>query len=144
MPIFKSGAAISEKRNNYNALADVTIFIANFFKDLKNYDSSSFYARQSLQAATNMHNPLAIARSSMILSENFEIEGRIDSAYKYLVTATNLKDTVMTVEKLKQAEMLLINESERQREIAEVEKNRLIHLKSAKKTLAKLEKDGSA
>lgn len=56
----------------------------------------------------------------MILSENFQLAGRIDSAFKYQSIAMKVK--MMTVEKLKHAEVLLKNESERQREIAELEK----------------------
>ncbi|RYG49786.1 MAG: tetratricopeptide repeat protein [Chitinophagaceae bacterium] len=118
----RSGATIAERRKNYNALADVYIYMATFFQEMKKFDSSSLYARRAMLAATSLNNPVLLASASLILSKNFETENRIDSAFKYQTLATNLKDTLMTVEKLKQAEILLISERDRQREVEETAK----------------------
>jgi tetratricopeptide (TPR) repeat protein len=125
----KNGSLISERRKNYNALAEIDISIANFFLDTKNYDSSSFYARHAMQNAMFINNPVSVVEASQLLSNNFQTKGLIDSAYKYQALAMKVKDTLVTVEKLKQAEILLINERERQREIEEAERQNNINRK---------------
>ena len=122
LAFYKKGASIAENRKDNNSLSEIYVSIGAYYQDRKQYDSSNFYSRKGLETGILMNNPNSIIRSSLILSKNFRAINNTDSAFKYQEIAINTKDTIITVEKLKQSELLLMDERDRQRENAEREK----------------------
>jgi len=108
--------------NDNNSLDEINYSLSVFHKNQGRIDSAIYYAKKSLSAGEALANPNPIIRSSLLLSESFESIRKLDSAYKYQAVALKTKDTLYTEQKIKQQQLLAIEEQERLREKAAGEK----------------------
>ena len=119
---YSMGIRLAALVNDNNSLDEINHSLSIFHKRHGKIDSAIYYAKKSLLAAEALANPNPIIRSSLLLSENFESIGKIDSAYRYQAIALRTKDTLYTEQKIKQQQLLEIEEQERLREKAVAEK----------------------
>jgi tetratricopeptide (TPR) repeat protein len=120
---YTMGVDVAKKFNDNNSLEELYYSMSNFYLNNNRPDSALYYARKSLSTAELMSNPVPIIRGSLLLSEYFTTKGRIDSAFKYQGLAMRTKDTLFTEQKIKEQQMLTIDEQERIKEKADAEQS---------------------
>lgn len=98
---------------------EATIGIAKIFEMKKMSDSSLFYANKSFQVAKKTGFSQYILNASAFLADYYKNSHNIDSSYKYLTEVNIAKDSLFGQEKLKQIQVLELQETLRQRELEE-------------------------
>jgi hypothetical protein len=98
---------------------EATIGISKIYEMKKMRDSSLFYADKSFQVAKRTGFSQYILNASTFLANYYRNINKIDSSYKYLMEINIAKDSLFSQEKLKQIQVLELQETLRQREIEE-------------------------
>lgn len=119
---YRLGIQVASSKNNNNSLEELYNSLSQRFNERGLYDSSIHYARLAFNTSTKLSNPTPLIRSSLLLTNNFKIINRLDSAFKYQSIAMATKDTVLTAEKIKQQQFLSFQEKERQAQKITLEK----------------------
>jgi tetratricopeptide (TPR) repeat protein len=121
----------AEKNNDQGGLADTYNSLAALYNDINQPDSSALYAKKGLEAAQKAHYPIAIFTASSLLTKIYQASNE-HLELLYLKTAMAAKDSMFSIEKIKQVQTLSFNEALRQQEIAEQKRHeaeeRLINL----------------
>lgn len=122
MANYKQGLLYSSEANYNEGVCETSLGLAKLLKKQNQNDSSLFYARLSLNTAEKNGFIQWILNSSFFLAEYYKQVNSNDSAYKYLSLMTTAKDSLFNQEKNRQIEILSINETLRQQEIAAAKK----------------------
>jgi tetratricopeptide (TPR) repeat protein len=109
-------AAIANSDNN--ALEELYIGISTLFQKREQYDSSIYYAKKAMATAKELDDPGTTIDACSILFKNYRKNNNTDSALKYLELSAITKDTLITQDKLKQQQILILQEKNREQEIA--------------------------
>ena len=104
---------------DYDGLCESYLGIAKVFKSLGSNDSSISYAKKSYITAVQQGFTKFIFDASTFISQYYYANHQIDSAFAYQQTMIAAKDSLFSQEKVKELQMLTINESLRQQELAE-------------------------
>ncbi len=104
---------------DYEGLCDSYLGLAKVFDDLGNRDSSIYYAKRSLSTASNQKFTKYVFDASEFITGYYKKANQFDSAFTYLQTMNEAKDSLFSQEKVRQLQSLTINETLRQHEIAE-------------------------
>ena len=108
---------------DYEGLCDSYLGLAKVFDSIGNRDSSFYYAKRSLSIATNQKFTKYVFDASEYVTEYYKKVNQFDSAFAYQQTMIAAKDSLFSQDKVKQLQILTINETLRQNELA-VEKLR--------------------
>ncbi len=98
---------------------EATMGMAKIFEIKKMNDSSLFYANKSFGVAKQLGFSQYILNASSFLANYYKNINKIDSSFKYLSEANIAKDSLFGQEKVKQIQVLELQETLRQREIEE-------------------------
>jgi len=107
---------------DYNTLSECYLGLAQAFDELGKKDSAFHYANRSYQLAADNQFIQHSIQSSQFLYILYKNERRIDSAFAYQETYMALKDSFDNAEKIKELQVLTMNEQFRQDEIAREKK----------------------
>jgi signal transduction histidine kinase len=101
---------IKDLMDNYNGIAKV-------FAAIHATDSAIFYANEIIKLSNHNHYASAILQALNTLANEYLQRGKSDSALKYLVLASVMKDTLYDRQKVIQLENMTFDEQQRQRDI---------------------------
>ena len=116
---YRSSLSYFLKTEDYESISDSYLGMAKVYHALNNKDSSIFYAKKSLSTANSQKFIKYIFDASTFISQYYYANHQIDSAFAYQQTMIAANDSLFSQEKVKQLQMLTINESLRQQELAE-------------------------
>jgi tetratricopeptide (TPR) repeat protein len=108
--------------NDTSGLSATYLRIAELYNALGAQDSSIFYARLSMSNAQNANVLKNVIGSGKLLSKLYENKNEKE-ALRYLQISVAAKDSLFSRERTMQIQNLFINETKRESEIAEKEKN---------------------
>ncbi len=135
MANYKSGIVYLKEAEDDDLLCEAYLGLATLLKDLKQKDSSLFYARQSFIIAGKDGFLPRHLDAAKFLSAHFKDEKNIDSSFFYMNYVQNLNDSINSKSRIRESQVLSSNEQVRQLEIAE---NLMISKKERKQQLQML------
>ena len=112
----------SVEQNNYSQLGSVHIAIANYYNTIGNNDSALYYAKSGLVITKNTGNVTGTIIGYNTLVTIYKSQKKSDSALMFLQLATNEKDSLLSLAKIKQLQNIGFDEQLR---LQELEKNRI-------------------
>ena len=112
----------SIEQNNYSELGQGYITIAIYYKTIGNNDSALYYAKSGLTMTKNMGNVIGTIIGYSTLATIYKSQKKSDSALMYLQLATDAKDSLLSLAKVKQLQNIGFDEQLR---LQELEKNRI-------------------
>ncbi len=116
---YRKALPLAIKTVDEDLMCETQIGLARTFSKLNQPDSSIYYARQAFQLS--QHD--GFLRTNLVASEflknYFEQNQVIDSAYKYQGAMMVVKESISSDERVKEGQLLLLNEQVRQKEIQE-------------------------
>lgn len=119
MAYYKSAIPYFKKTNDDDGLCESYLGLAKVFSAIEKRDSAVFYAKQTLSIADDKMFTKFIFDASKFISQYYQNNHQIDSAFAYQQIMIAAKDSLFSQEKVKQLQSLTIGESLRQQEIAE-------------------------
>jgi len=93
--------------------------VAELYESLHGYDSSLYYAHAAFDNARSMRAKLQVLQASSLLSKLHKETQNPDSAFYYINIATNMKDSLYGSEKVRQLQLLMLEEQKREQTIAQ-------------------------
>jgi len=111
---FKSSIPFLDATQDYNSLAECFFGLAQCFDKKAMPDSSLYYAKKSFYLASDNQFLKHTVNASDFLSKLYKQQNNIDSAFAFQQTYIDLKDSFDNAEKIKQLQILTINEQARQ------------------------------
>lgn len=119
--------------NNDEVFCEAALGLANLYQKLLNKnDSAVYYAGLSLNIAVKDGFMKEQLNATNFLTNHYKALGKTDSAYAYLLKVQQLNDSINSKEKLRELQLLAVNENFRQ---LEIEENKKIARKERKKQL---------
>jgi len=130
---FRSSIPFLEEVDDQNTLSECFLGLSQSFDKLEKTDSALYYARRSF-AISSEHQFIEHAiHGSQLLTALYKKQHRIDSAFAYQEKYISMKDSFSNSEKIRELQVLTMNEQFRQDEIAREK------LRESKQRLFKLE-----
>jgi two-component system, NtrC family, sensor kinase len=120
---FQRSIAVADSTQDLFNFTEATRYYSLFLLKHKRYADVRRYALQSLTAAQNSGNNLAIINAATLLYDTYLQLNRTDSAFHYLVLKDRYRDTVFNEEQLSRVQQITFNEQIRAQEV-EAEKVR--------------------
>ncbi len=116
---YKSSIPYLQEVNNEEVLSEAALGLANVYRKLNRPDSSAYYAKLSLQSARQGGFSGAELSAAQFLSDYFQEEHRYDSAFSYISYLRRLNDSINSRSRIREAQVITINEQFRQNELVE-------------------------
>lgn len=113
---FYKAIACFVRENIDDMLCETSIGLANLF-DKSNKDSSEFYAVYSMSIAKKAGFKLRELEAYTFLTKHYKEINNIDSAFVYQEKMIELKDVINSKDKLKEVQIMSLDEDLRQKEI---------------------------
>jgi len=113
---FKRSIALADSTGDLYNFTEATRYYSLFLKKHRRYEDARNYALQSMAAAQNSGNNLAIINAAGILYETYAQLNRTDSAFHYLGLKDRYRDTVFNEEQLARVQQITFNEQIRAQE----------------------------
>ncbi len=95
--------------------------MANIFKKRNQNDSAIFYAKKALQNAKEYNDQENIYNASSLLYSLHNSLNNESEAFRYFKIATTAKDSMASIDKIRQIQMLTFNEQTREKELEEAD-----------------------
>ena len=124
MSYYRASLPICRETDLQSGIMEVSIGMAELFKNAGKFDSAQYYAKLSLGFARNGGFKLHIFNGSNFLASFYEERHNVDSAFVYMREMIAVKDSLFNEERLRQAQMLSFQETLRQQQIANEQKLR--------------------
>ncbi len=114
---YLSALQSSKKENNYAGIGRTYIALANYYNSIDKNDSALYYAKSGLATTqiTGRVNYLIMAYNS--LATIYKSQKKPDSAFFFLQLATDAKDSLLSLEKIKQIQNIGFDEQLRLQEL---------------------------
>jgi two-component system NtrC family sensor kinase len=93
--------------------------VAELYESLHKYDSSLYYANAAFDNGRSMQAKLQMLQASSLLSKLHRETQSPDSAFFYLNIASNMKDSLYGPEKIRQMQLLMLEEQKREQTITQ-------------------------
>ena len=113
---YRKALPLLKTQNDYEMISEADIGLAKTFLKTGKEDSAIFYARESYLLSFAGGFLSKTLDASIFLKNYFEKHHTIDSAYKYQTLMQNVKDSINSVERIKNGQLLALNEQIRQKE----------------------------
>jgi two-component system NtrC family sensor kinase len=113
---YKQAVNVAFENYNLQAAGDNYMAIAFLFRRGLNIDSGLYYAKQAFIIARQVNNPQAIELSSGYLKDYFKDKNFLDSAFIYQEIMSTAKDSLLSLEKIRQIQNLSFNEQMQRQE----------------------------
>ena len=122
--LLHEAAQLCQDENSLGALVNIYLTMSSLYRTTGELDSSEYFARLSLQRAKLLGSPAAVENASNSMSESLMSLGKTGEAYRYLLLAKKLGDSINNrrIDNVTQYQAVDFNERLR---LAEVEKNNL-------------------
>ncbi len=117
---YKNSIPKSITAENHRALSQTYLDIAEIFRKLNRSDSTIFYAQNALQLAQDANIIPTVVNASYLLSSVYESINKA-RAFDYLKMAWVAKDSILSIDKVKNFQKVEFNEQLRQQEIKQAE-----------------------
>jgi two-component system NtrC family sensor kinase len=114
---YKKGLFYAIKIKTINDIAITNYQIAKTDLVLNIPDSANYYAHRALNFARSISLSDMILKSSQLLTQIFDKQGKIDSAYHYQKIAINYNDTLFGAQKFNRIQQILSSEQQRQQKL---------------------------
>lgn len=117
---YRRGLPFLHSVKDEECICETTFGLAKAFKKMGLEDSSMYYARQSFtlsKADGFLSKNLDV---SSFLHDHFKAKNNIDSAYKYQSQMVVMKDSIQSAARIKEAQIISIDEQLRQKELREM------------------------
>jgi two-component system NtrC family sensor kinase len=114
---YKKGLFYATKINTINDIAIINYQIAKTDLALDITDSANYYAHQALNVARSISLSNMILKSSQLLTQIFDRQGNIDSAYRYQKISVSYNDTLFGAKKFNRIQQILAAEQLRQQKL---------------------------
>ncbi|GEO07895.1 hypothetical protein SAE01_03910 [Segetibacter aerophilus] len=121
---YRQAVEVGLKFHNLQAAAENYIAIAHLFKKSGKTDSSFIYAKKAFDIAIKVNNPKSIAVASSFLKDYYRSKNNFDSAFLYQEIGSAAKDSLLSLEKIRQIQNLSFKERLQQQAIQDA-KNEL-------------------
>ncbi len=105
--------------NEEDLFCETVFNMARFFEEDRKYDSALHYVHLMLGIAEKDHFQSRMLDANSFLASYYKSQRNTDSALFYLEKTTQLKDTINSIEKVKDFQQKTFNEDIRQAELAE-------------------------
>jgi len=115
---YKLSVKESFANGNLTQATNGYITISFLFKEAQAKDSAYYYAKKAFSIAKQINNPYLTVASSTLLKDYYKQGNMLDSAFRYQEIVTTAKDSLLSLEKIRQVQNLSFNEQVRQQEIA--------------------------
>jgi tetratricopeptide (TPR) repeat protein len=116
LPFLKRALGYALANTDAWPLAYIYLDLSQAFAGLKNYDSAIHYAKKCIELSNNTGYKETLLKSYKILYETFEVNDRQDSANKYFRLATAAKDSVYSIEKANNIQVINFRNQQQQQE----------------------------
>jgi signal transduction histidine kinase len=97
------------QNENLQGAGDNYMAIAFLFKETGRTDSAFWYAKKALGIAREVNNPLSVEVASSLLKNYFKAKNQLDSAFVYAEIRSQAKDSLLSLEKIRQVQNLSFN-----------------------------------
>lgn len=124
---YKKGQAYASNGKLINDVATINYQMAKLDFTLNMPDSAKYYAYRALNVAKSISLSDIILKSSQLLVDIFDKQGKIDSAYRYQQISTHYNNILFGPEKFNRIQQILSDEQQRQQNLLqeqEQQKNR--------------------
>jgi len=114
---YRKALQISEEQNNYTGIGTSYISLAKYYNTINKYDSALYYANvglETLKSTGQVPNYLVAYNSLVAIYKNL---GKPDSALLYMEYASAMKDSLISLEKIKQLQNVGFDEQLRLQEL---------------------------
>lgn len=115
---YRAGLRYLETANDFGIYAESMLGLAKIFQRQNKIDSAIYYARQSFAIAHQKEFTVKALDASVLLTELFKGQGRIDSSFSYQEIMVALKDSMYSRERVKDLTTLNAEEQMRQKDLA--------------------------
>jgi two-component system NtrC family sensor kinase len=114
---YKKGLFYATNIKTVNDIAITDYQIAKTDLVLNIPDSANYYAHRALNVARSISLSDIILKSSQLLVDIFDKQGKIDSAYRYLQISTRYNNILFGAEKFNRIQQILSDEQQRQQKL---------------------------
>lgn len=115
--------------NDYSTYAESTLGLAQVFERMGKPDSALYYGKQSFSIAGANQFIVKSLNAINFLSTLYKKNSSIDSAYAYLEMAGSLKDSIESIEKIRELQNMTTAEQVRQAELEQQRQEQVIDRK---------------
>ncbi|MFM2361107.1 MAG: hypothetical protein RLZZ316_9 [Bacteroidota bacterium] len=129
---YQQAIILLEAANDDEVLGEASLGLANLYQQKNKTDSAIYYARFSRQVANRGGFLTHEQKATAFLTSQYQNIKKIDSAFVYLALEKQLNDTINSKARIRESQILSINEQLRQ---AELEETRKIAAKERKQQL---------
>jgi tetratricopeptide (TPR) repeat protein len=116
---FSQAKLLAEESNDPRYLSEILIHVGEYFLDNNELDSANNVLRQALYIANELGSEKRALDAVRLIQQNYELTGKVDSAFKYSKLRLNLRTVIAGAEKIRRLDNLLFLEELRQRELEE-------------------------
>ncbi|MDB5022895.1 MAG: hypothetical protein JWP78_650 [Mucilaginibacter sp.] len=114
---YKKGLAYAANVKTINDVAIINYQTAKLNLNMNMPDSAIYYAHRALIVAKSISLSDIVLKSSQLLADIFDRQGKIDSAYRYQQIATRYNDILFGAEKFNRIQQILSGEQQRQQKL---------------------------
>ncbi|MBL0233389.1 MAG: hypothetical protein IPQ08_06960 [Chitinophagaceae bacterium] len=119
---YRSAIESCLEQHNYSGLAETYLNLSGYYHKLNQDDSALYYTREGLQQAKNTGRVSSIIKGYYSLATIYKNQKKPDSALIYLQLAVTIRDSLFSMEKIKQVQNVGFDEQLR---LQELEKGRI-------------------
>ncbi len=119
MKNYKDALGYLEISNDDETFCEATLGLANLFKKQHKADSAEYYGNLSMITAKQGGFLPAELEAAEFLTDHFKETRKIDSAFAYVTYVRDLNDSVNSISKIRESQIISSNEQYRQTEINE-------------------------
>jgi tetratricopeptide (TPR) repeat protein len=119
---FQSAINYLKAANDDDVLCEATLSLAKLYHETNNKDSATYYAALSNTIAQNAGFTSRQLDAVSFLTNHFKEANELDSALLYMTFLKQLNDTINSRTRIKEVQLISINEQLRQQEIEEQKK----------------------
>jgi signal transduction histidine kinase len=112
---------LEETKNDY-VLCDAYLLFAQYFSEIRNKDSTLFYAKRSYQTSLKGNFTQHLLRASVFLANYYKMNSEIDSAFYYQNISISAKDNLYNEQSQKEVQRLTFIDNIRKQELEKAEK----------------------
>ncbi len=116
---YRTGIGLLIAANDDEILCEAMLGLANLFEKTDQRDSASFYANASRQIAKKAGFLTKELEAAEFLTQHFQKERSIDSAFMYVSYVRGLNDSVNSKSRIRESQVITSNEQYRQMELEE-------------------------
>ena len=117
--LFITALPYLEAANDEDLICEASWGLANVYDSLNKHDEAKYYAKKMLLLAQKDGFLRWQLKAADFLEAHYKKMNRVDSAYTFLVMSQQLRNSISSADKIREAQVISSNEQLRQTELAE-------------------------